>query len=81
MSTPYLCPHCGTNRSRFNIIEQIVHAVKKDPHNGEIVAEVSPNDPLHYPYRGEKVRVQCGVCGIVEAEDLFIHHAARQQKI
>ncbi|MBA4494627.1 DNA alkylation repair protein [Paenactinomyces guangxiensis] len=77
MSFPYLCPACGTNRSRFNIIEQVVQSVKKDAKTGEIIGRVDPSDPFQHPYRGEKYRVQCGVCGIVESEERFILNAKR----
>lgn len=72
---PYCCPSCGTNRTRFNLIEQVVSPVKKDPQSGEIVAHVADGDPLHLPYRGESLRVQCGVCGLVEREERFIKTA------
>lgn len=77
MSFPYLCPACGTNRSRFNMIEQIPLAVKKDARSGEIMERVSDTDPLHFHYRGAQYRVQCGVCGIIENEELFIKNAQR----
>ncbi len=80
MTTSYLCPACGTNRSRFNIIEQVIHAVKKDPQTGVILEYLSPDDPLQYKYQGPLRRVQCGICGMIEAEDLFIHHAERQKQ-
>jgi rubredoxin len=75
MPVPYLCPACGTNRSRFNLIEQVVQPVKKDAKTGEIIENVAPNDPLQYPYRAEKYRVQCGVCGVIEPEERFIQRA------
>jgi hypothetical protein len=78
MSVPYLCPNCKTNRSRFNMIQQVVQPVKKDAQTGEIVQMVDSEDPLQYKYRGEEYRVQCGVCGIVEAEELFIRYAQTQ---
>ncbi|MFC7441478.1 DNA alkylation repair protein [Laceyella putida] len=77
MSFPYLCPACGTNRSRFNIIEQIPFAVKKDVHSGYITERVSEKDPFHFHYRGAEYRVQCGICGIIENEELFIKNAQR----
>ncbi|BCU81179.1 hypothetical protein JIR001_09620 [Polycladomyces abyssicola] len=79
METPYLCPSCGTNRSRFHVIEQVVQSVKKDPKTGEIVGSISPDDPLYIPYSGEKVRVQCGVCGLIESELRFIKAAERNR--
>lgn len=78
MVFPYLCPACGSNRSRFNLIEQVVQPVKKDARTGEILEYVDPSDPLQYKYRGDKYRVQCGVCGIIESEELFIRNAERQ---
>lgn len=78
MTFPYLCPSCGTNRSRFNLIEQVVTPIKKDSNTGEIVATLSPDDPLQFPYRGEKYRVQCGICGIIEPEERFIKFALSQ---
>jgi rubredoxin len=79
METPYLCPSCGTNRSRFHVIEQVVQSVRKDPKTGEIVGSISPDDPLYIPYSGEKVRVQCGVCGLIESELRFIKAAERNR--
>ncbi|OYD08317.1 DNA alkylation repair protein [Paludifilum halophilum] len=75
MDQPYLCPTCGTNRSRFNLIEQVVRSVKKDPVSGEITERVSASDPLQAPYRGDRYRVQCGVCGVIEPEERFIKTA------
>lgn len=79
MTTPYRCPACGTNRSRFNIIEQVVTSVKKDAESGEVTSYVDPTDPLQYRYTGEKYRVQCGICGIVEKEEFFQKAAERPQ--
>jgi rubredoxin len=75
MAEPYLCPSCGTNRTRFNLIEQVVHPVKKDPRTGEITEMVEPGDPLQIPYTGDSIRVQCGVCGLVESEERFVKTA------
>lgn len=72
---PYRCPSCGTNRTRFNLIEQVVSPVKKDPQTGAIVEQVTEGDPLHLPYRGETRRVHCGVCGLTEKEERFIKTA------
>ncbi|GGA41274.1 hypothetical protein GCM10007416_12830 [Kroppenstedtia guangzhouensis] len=77
MEIPYLCPACGTNRTRFNLIQQTVRPVKKDPQTGEIMEEVDASDPLQAPYRGEELRVQCGVCGVVETEQRFVKTARR----
>ena len=75
MSVPYLCPRCKTNRSRFNMIQQVVQPVKKDPQTGDVFELVDPDDPLQFRYQGEEYRVQCGSCGLVEAEQLFISFA------
>jgi hypothetical protein len=75
MQSPYLCPTCGTNRSRFNLIEQVVQPVKKDPASGEILETIPPSDPFQASYQGERFRVQCGVCGVIEAEERFIKTA------
>ncbi|WP_010283809.1 hypothetical protein [Bacillus timonensis] len=76
MSSPYLCPNCKTNRSRFNIIEQVPKSVKMDPQSGEVVEEYTANlDPFHVPYRGPEIKVQCGVCGLIEDEQSFIKRA------
>jgi hypothetical protein len=77
VSYPYLCPVCGTNRSRFNIIEQIPFAVKKDARSGIITERVPEGDPLHHHYRGDEYRVQCGICGVIENEQVFIKSAQR----
>lgn len=75
MSFPYRCPACGTNRTRFNIIEQVVHSVKKDRLTGEIIETVPEDDPFQIRYRGEKYRVQCGVCGMIDKEERFVKFA------
>lgn len=77
MSVPYLCPNCGSNRSKFNIIEQVVRPVKLNPQSGEVVEEYSGavTDPFHVPYKGPAYKVQCGVCGLLEDEILFIKRA------
>jgi hypothetical protein len=78
MSVPYLCPACGTNRSRFNLIEQVVHSVKKDARTGEVIQQIDPaTDPLQCAYNGENYRIQCGVCGVIESEEQFIHRARK----
>ncbi|MBD1371925.1 DNA alkylation repair protein [Hazenella sp. IB182357] len=77
MSDPYLCPACGTNRSRFNLIQQVVQPVKKDAQTGDVVSEVSLSDPLQFKYKGDPYRVQCGICGVIESEEQFIRQAQR----
>lgn len=80
MPTPYRCPNCKTNRSRFNLIQQLPHPVKMDPNSGEIVQEYSQSnlDPFHIPYKGPELKVQCGVCGLVEDERTFIKFGEQQ---
>lgn len=71
----YRCPHCRTNRTRFNIIEQMPTAVKLDPDSGQIVETyVNSQDagPFHTIYSGPERRIQCAACGLVEDERTFI---------
>ncbi|MEH7346771.1 DNA alkylation repair protein [Bacillus sp. JJ1532] len=79
MSTPYCCPNCKTNRSRFNIIRQVPQSVKLDPHTGEIVEEFTNDNlsPFHMAYKGPEIKVQCGSCGLVEDERTFIKFGER----
>lgn len=77
MTHPYLCPNCKTNRSRFNLIQQVATPVKMDATNGEIVERYEHNEagPLHIPYRGPELKVQCATCGLIEDERMFIKRA------
>lgn len=74
--TPYACPSCK-NRSRFYLLEQHPVAVKIHPQTGAIMEELGENDPFMVPYRGESMRLQCGVCGITENERAFAKMAER----
>ncbi|NSL52243.1 DNA alkylation repair protein [Calidifontibacillus erzurumensis] len=82
MPGPYCCPNCGTNRTRFTIIEQIPKPVKMDPQTGEIIQEYSIQfmDPFHLPYRGPSYKVQCGVCGLIEDERQFESFAKNNRR-
>ncbi|MBB6446529.1 DNA alkylation repair protein [Bacillus benzoevorans] len=74
MTTPYRCPNCKTNRSRFNLIKQIPLAVKMDPQTGNIMEEYAQDElsPFHTPYNGPDVKVQCAACGLIEDEKTFV---------
>ncbi|KAB7673040.1 DNA alkylation repair protein [Bacillus sp. B1-b2] len=74
MNTPYCCPNCKTNRTRFNVIKQVSQSVKLDPQTGGLVEEYSQENlsPFHMSYNGPEYRVQCAACGLVEEERTFI---------
>ncbi|AXN37170.1 DNA alkylation repair protein [Peribacillus butanolivorans] len=81
MSQVYRCPNCRTNKSRFNLIQQIPTPVKKDPQSGEIVEQYSNDSlqPFHLAYNGPEVRVQCAACGLIEDEKTFAAFGGLQQ--
>ncbi|HJV46958.1 MAG TPA: DNA alkylation repair protein [Bacillota bacterium] len=77
MNEPYFCPNCKTNRSRFNIVQQIPIPVRLDPGSGEVIERYEDHipDPFHQPYKGPEYKIQCASCGIVQEEDVFINAA------
>ncbi|MDP4083585.1 MAG: DNA alkylation repair protein [Bacillota bacterium] len=82
MTTPYRCPNCKTNRTRFNLIQQVPQAIKIDPQSGEIIHEYTSNElePFHLPYNGPEYKVQCAACGLIEDERTFIKFGERPIK-
>ncbi|WP_078390960.1 DNA alkylation repair protein [Shouchella patagoniensis] len=77
MSSPYLCPKCKTNRTRFHQIKQEAQPVKLDPKSGEIAEtyEEAHLDAFHLNYNGPEIRIQCGACGLNESEQAFTAYA------
>jgi len=81
MNAAYHCPNCKTNRTRFNIVEQLPRIVKLDPETGAILEEYTSEnkEPFHLSYQGPSKKVQCGVCGLLENEDRFAKFATYSQ--
>lgn len=73
---PYACPSCR-NKSRFHIIDQMPVSVKLNPQTGDVLEQVSPNDPMSQPYKGESRRVQCAICSTTGDATLFEKTALR----
>jgi hypothetical protein len=74
MTTPYRCPNCRTNKSRFNLIRQVSQSVKMDPNTGSIIEEYTSAElsPFHMAYKGPELKVQCAACGLIEDEKTFV---------
>lgn len=71
--TAYRCPSCKA-KSRFNILDQVVTAVKFDASAGAYLP-IEQLEPYHLKYQGPEKRVQCASCGLVEDEARFIKTA------
>lgn len=77
MDEPYLCPGCNSNRTWFNKIKQLDTSVKLNPETGEIVEDFSDGElpPFVFPYNGPEYKIQCGICGLVGEESMFVKSA------
>lgn len=82
MNNPYHCPNCKTNKTRFNIVEQHPKIVKLDAETGELLKEYTTEniEPFHMTYKGPQLKVQCGVCGLLESEEMFTKYASYIQR-
>ena len=74
MTTPYRCPNCKTNKSRFNLIKKVTQTIKMDTQKGSIIEEYTAEElsPFHMTYNGPELKVQCATCGLIEDEKTFI---------
>lgn len=73
---PYACPNCR-NKMRFHIVEQHPVSVKLNPQTGEIMSYIDETDLMSHPYKGERLQVQCAICGQSGNESLFVKAAER----
>lgn len=78
----YHCPNCKTNKTRFNLIKQEAIPIRMDADTGSILTKYTPESlsPFHLQYQGPSFKVQCGVCGLLENEEMFAHYAEYVRK-
>lgn len=74
---PYFCPKCRANRTKFRIIRRVVHQVKKDAFDGNIVT-MGPEE-LFVTLQGER-EVECQVCSFIGYEMMFIKAAEHEPR-